>query len=74
MTDFTSSERTFPDLAAPPHVVTATGPNGITPFVWDPTDKKNVGAWASVDQGSGIASLHGTVTSAFPDTGKWLQT
>jgi len=72
--DPTSSERTWPHLESPPHVITATGENGITPFSWDPTSNEAVGIWESVDPQSGIAGPDGAVTQEFPDTGKWKQT
>jgi hypothetical protein len=74
VTDPTSSERTFPHLVGPPHVITATGQNGITPFIWDPTDDSDVGVWESVNPSSGTADLHGNVTADFPDSGRWKQT
>lgn len=70
----TDSERTWPDLANPPHVITATGQNGVTPFTWDPTDDSDVGIWKSVNPESGTADFQGNVTQDFPDTGRWKQT
>lgn len=69
-----NAEQTFPNWPNPPHVVTATGPNGVTPGFWDATNPDSVGVWETVDHESGTADRTGKVVQEFPDTGKWKQT